>query len=182
MRKLLFILIGFSIISCREKEVVKKELSEKQTKTELKTEKETAFEKSIPEQYIENDSLLSKMENDLDKIASDPQFTIDKKPVKNRHLDNVIDTIVTHSFGKSKLEFYKTQNEKWIYGARIENSNFYFLDSINVGKSKKALEEQIATELKSDVIKIGNLEQTSVFVFKIENGKILEIIYEGYVD
>jgi len=186
MKKHLPILIGLLIIltSCKQKESQKTADNHQKPTTEIKAEIE---ETPIPEQYIENDSILTELESDLYKIAYQPKLLVLKEPVRNRHTDPdviVMDTIITRSFDKTKIEFYKTlsEDEDWIYKATIQNSDFKLLDSIRVGTKRDSFEKRIKTELQSDFIKIGNLEQTSVFVFKFEDGILKSIDYEGYLD
>ena len=177
------ILILILIISCKRKEAKKAESIEQKPTTELKAEtKKQIEETNIPEQYFENDSLLTELESDLEKIALNPKFDLKAEPKANKHDIKVTDTIKTLTFDKTKINSYRATNWESIYSAKIGNSDFEFLDSINIGIKKENFENQIKTELKTDLIKIGNLEQTSVFIFKFENGKLKVIEYQGYVD
>ena len=134
------------------------------------------------EQYIENETILYKMESDLLELTKNPKFTIEKELVDNRHVDNLKDTVKTYRFDNISIQSYKTSNEEWICEAKILNSEFEFLKSIKIGIKKNTFEEVVKTKVNSDIIKIGNLEQTSVFVFKFKNNTLAEIIFEGYVD
>ena len=136
----------------------------------------------ILEQYFENDSLLTLLESDLDKIALNPKFILKTKPKTNNHDETIIDTIKTLTFDKTNIYSYRATNWELIYEAKIENSDFKFLDSISVGTKKKTFENILKTEFKTDLIKIGNLEQTSVFMFSFEDGILKTVNYEGYVD
>ena len=77
---------------------------------------------------------------------------------------------------------YKAVREEWIFEAKILNSEFEFTKSIKIGIDKKSFEKILKTKLNSDIVKVGNLEQTSVFIFKFENDSLKEMDYEGYVD
>jgi hypothetical protein len=177
------ILILILIVSCKQKETRKSEPIEQKSPTELKVEKEKKVsENTIPEQYFENDSLLSELESDLEKIALYPKFDLIAEPKINTHDESVTDTIKTLTFDKTKIYSYRAKNWESIYSAKIENSDFEFLDSIKIGTKKENFEKQTKMESKSDLIKIGNLEQTSVFIFKFENGILKKIEYQGYVD
>jgi len=134
------------------------------------------------EQYVENDTLLTKMESDLNELVKNSKFTIEKELVNNRHVDNLIDTIKTFKFDKINIKSYKAANEEWIFEAKILNSGFELTKSIKIGIDKKSFEKILKTKLNSDIVKVGNLEQTSVFIFKFENDSLKEIDYEGYVD
>ncbi len=180
-----YLLIGLLtlFISCKEREKVQMKVTEKKPMTELKGKTNKIGEqKKVTVQYIENDSLLAKLISDLNRIALNQKFTSQKTPIKNRHVDDLTDTIITLTYDNTILELYKAESEKWIFNAKIKNAEFKLLDSINVYKSKSRIENIIGSELKSDSVKIGNLEQTSVFIFKFENGKLKVIEYQGYVD
>ena len=119
---------------------------------------------------------------DSNPLALNQKFDIKSEPKTNTHDETITDTIKTLTFDKTTIYSYRATNWESIYAAIIKNSEFKFLDSIGVGTKKETLENQIKTELKTDLIKIGNLEQTSVFIFKYEDGTLKEINYEGYVD
>ena len=177
----IFVLI--LIVSCKQKETKKKESIYQKSTTELKTEPKKPIEETvITEQYFENDSLLILLESDLDKLALNPKFDLKTKPKTNNHDETIIDTIKTLTFDKTKIYSYRATNWESIYAAKIENSDFKFLDSISIGTKKKTFENLLKTKFKTDLIKIGNLEQTSVFMFSFENGILKTINYEGYVD
>ncbi|SFJ67315.1 hypothetical protein SAMN05443431_1173 [Olleya namhaensis] len=171
------------IVSCKQKETQKAESIEVKPTTELKAEPKKKIEEIvIPEQYLENDSLLTELESDLEKIVLNPKFELKAEPKTNTHDESVTDTIKTLTFDKTKIYSYRATNWESIYSAKIENSDFKFLDSIFIGTKKEKLENRIKMELKTDLLKIGNLEQTSVFIFKFENEKLKVIEYQGYVD
>ncbi|WP_282068307.1 hypothetical protein [Olleya namhaensis] len=177
------ILMLILIVSCKQKETQKAESTEVKPTIELKAETKKKIEEIvISEQYLENDSLLTELESDLEKIVLNPKFKIKTEPKTNTYDESVTDTIKTLTFDKTKIYSYRAENWESIYAAKIENSDFEFLDSIKVGTKKESFEDRIKTKLKTDFIKIGNLEQSSVFIFKFENGKIKVIEYQGYVD
>ncbi|WP_178984544.1 hypothetical protein [Winogradskyella helgolandensis] len=183
MKRQLPFLMLILIVSCKQKEIQKAESIEVKPTMELKAVPKKQIEEIvIPEQYFENDSLLTELESDLEKIALNPKFDIKVEPNSNTHDESVTDTIKTLTFDKTKIYSYRATNWESIYSAKIENSDFEFLDSIFVGIKKEKLENRIKTEFKTDLLKIGNLEQTSVFIFKFENGKLKFIEYQGYVD
>jgi hypothetical protein len=176
--KQLFIYFTFLLllISCSQKGKESKDSSEQKNPVK-KIEKEV-----IQEQYIENDTLLAKMESDLNVLVKDPKFTIEKELVNNRHVDNVIDTIKTFKFDKINIKSYKAVSEEWIFEAKILNSEFELAKSIKIGINKKDFEKIVKTKLNSNIVKVGDSEETSVFIFKFENYILKEIDYEGYVD
>ncbi|QTE21803.1 hypothetical protein [Polaribacter cellanae] len=157
-------------------------MDESEVKDVVETEKETSEPNSVAESYIENDSLVIVLKSELEKIALNKNFTIEKKPIQNRHVDNLVDTIITRTFENTKFTSYKATNEEWIYKAKIENSEFALNDFIKVGTKKYVVEKSLAKEIQNGILKIGNLEQTSVFnlIFKFGILKLIE--YDGYVD
>lgn len=169
----LFIFLGF--VSCIQKE-----------KGSSSTEK--AFNNNDPvnvitEQIIKNDTLLATLENDLNEMVKNPKFSVDKEFVNNRHVDNVIDTISTFKFNATSVQSYKTSTEaEWVIEAQIQNTDFKLAYEITVGMDKKSLANILKTKLNSDLIKISNEEETSVFVFKFQNNLLTVILYKGYVD
>lgn len=172
------------ISSCKQNEHSNAEIDEHQSTSEMEFEKENPNEGTfLPEQNIENDSLVIQLEEDLNELLSESIFTLEKKPIANRHVDNVIDTIVTRSYKNSEIESYKTSNGKeMIQHAIISNPDFRFLNSVRVGSSQEELEKETGIDIRSNLLRIGNSTGNIVFNFKIKNGKIQEIIYDGYVD
>ncbi|RED26434.1 hypothetical protein BD847_0352 [Flavobacterium cutihirudinis] len=175
MKKLLKYFTFLLLVSCNQKIKENIDSSEKEVNKKIETE-------VIQEQYIENDTLLSKMESDLNELVKNPKFTIEKELVNNRHVENIIDTIKTFNFDKINIKSYKAVSEEWIFEAKILNSGFEFAKSIKIGIDKKSFEKILNTKLNSEIVKVGNLEQTSVFIFKFEKDSLKEIDYEGYVD
>lgn len=185
MKNHLYPLIAILILigSCRQQETSNDEINEQNPTHKTNSEnKSKTQDPSLEEQSIENDNIVSKLEDDLNEIIRRYQFTIEKEPTENRHVENQIDTIVTRSFKNSKIESYKVKGEEMIYHAKIADAGFTFLNNIGIGASKGDLEKQLDTELKSDVIKIGNFTGNIVFIFRFEKEKLKEIVYDGYVD
>lgn len=164
------------LISCSQKAKESRHSSEHKN-PDKKIEKEV-----IQEQYIENSTLLAKMESDLNELVKDPKFTIEKELVNNRHVDNVIDTVKTFKFDKINIKSYKAVSEEWIFEAKILSSEFELAKSIKIGINKRDFEKILMTKLNSNIVKVGDSEETSVFIFKFENNSVIEINYEGYVD
>ncbi|MCH2032259.1 MAG: hypothetical protein MK202_01970 [Tenacibaculum sp.] len=184
-------------ISCNQKKTEKTEniksvkkalkidnkiIENKKDSNSQKKQKTNQIQNTIPDQYFENDSLLDLFETDLDKLPLNLKFELLAKPKTNNFDETVIDTIKKYTFDKTIIYSYKATNWESIYFAKIENSVFKFLDSLSVGTKKQSFENLLKTELNTDLVKIGNLEQTSVFSFTFENERLKTIEYDGYVD
>lgn len=177
-KQLLYFSIFLLIVSCKpeeNKDDSSKNAIPKQIETVVVQEQEK-------EQYIENETILNKMESDLLELTKNPKFTMEKELVDNRYIDNLKDTLKTYKYENVSIQSYKTSNEEWICDAEIRNSEFEFLKSIKIGINKNAFEKAVNTNVISDLVKIGDLEQTSVFIFKFKKNILAEIVYEGYVD
>jgi len=148
IKKSLILTFGIliSLVSCKEKVTDKQTISDSKPTTELKTETVKTIESVekfeeiiIPEQYVENDSLLSLLKSELDKIALKTKFDLKIEPRINNHDESIIDTIKTLTFDKTKIYSYRATNWESIYEAKIENSEFKFLDSIKLEYRKRLL-------------------------------------------
>ncbi|MDP5198829.1 hypothetical protein [Flavobacterium sp. DG2-3] len=170
----ILILIFLALTSCKQKEI-----SSNIPKTTSKSENDV---KIVEEKYIQDDSLAAKFFYELNEFKKDSRFIIQKELIKNRHVDNVIDTVINFEFDKIKISSYKTQTEEFIFEANIKNPEFQFSKNIKIGIKKKDFENSLNTKINSNVIKVGDLEQTSVFVFNFKKDILTEIVYEGYLD
>ncbi len=176
-------LILFFIVSCEQKEAKETKSVEQKSTVELEVEPEKQKEKtSIAVQYFENDSLRVLLEFDLEKLALNPNFYLKTEPRINSYNETIIDTVKTQTFDKTKIYSYRAKDKEWIYAAKIRDSEFKFLESIKIGVHKKTLENILKSELKTNLIKIGDLENTSVFIFSFENDTLKTIDYQGWVD
>ncbi|MGR7812107.1 hypothetical protein [Lacinutrix undariae] len=179
---IIIIIIGIliSLNSCKQTE--SKKMVESEVKEVVETKTETSKSNSVTELYIENDSLVIELMSELERIALNEKFAVEKKPIKNKHVENLVDTIITRTFENTKLTSYKALNKEWIYKAKIENPEFELNDFVKVGTKKYVVEKSLAEGIQNDTLKIGNLEQTSVFNLIFENGILKMITYEGYID
>ncbi|WP_405210557.1 hypothetical protein [Dokdonia sp. Asnod2-E02] len=84
-------------------------MDESEVKDVVEIEKETSESNSVAESYIENDSLVIVLKSELEKIALNEKFTIEKKPIQNRHVDNLVDTIITRLLKTQNLRLIKQQ-------------------------------------------------------------------------
>ena len=191
MKKQTLTIFGILIFFISCKQVESKKIKESETKEieEIEEIKETKKEEksqteliSAVDLYFENDSITSSLKSNLEKIVLDPKFMISKKPIKNRHVDNLVDTIMTRSFKNTELTSYKAESEEWVYKAKIRDSDFELNDFIKIGTEEYIVEKSLSKGIHNDTLIIGNLEQTSIFNLIFESGILKSIEYEGYVD
>lgn len=182
MTKHLLIIIGILILlnSCKQTESRIDNVSEENDR--VKIENDTTELNTIAESYIENDSLTNALKAELETMTSNPKFAIQKKPIQNNHIDDLMDTIITRTFKNTKITSYKAADKEWVYEATIENEEFVLNDFISVGTKKYVVEKSLAYGIHSDTLKIGNFEQTSLFYFIFKSGILKQIEYQGYVD
>jgi hypothetical protein len=179
-KQLLIIGILTLMISCKQSE--SKINNESEEKEIMGIKKNTTELNTIVESYIENDSLVNAMKSELENIALNPIFTIHKKPIHNKHVDNLIDTIIKRTLKKTEITSYKSADKEWVYKARIENEEFKLNDFILLGTKEYVIEKSLAYGIHSDTLKIGNLEQTSIFYLIFESEILKKIEYQGYID
>lgn len=172
------IVILILMVSCKKAETKKTEIIEEKTTTEIKIEENIG-----EEQFVENDSLAFAFQSELEKFTfKNPMFKSASKPYQNHHDKTVIDTIKTLTYDKTELEFYKAANWEHIIGGIIKNPEIEFFDSIKIGIKKETLENILKTQIATDLVTLGNLEQTSLFTFQFENGILKSIKFQGYFD
>lgn len=185
MRKQLILLLGSLVlaISCKYSGSENIQIEEHIPHVELKDSTEINNSDIYHQElYIENEYLQNQLFFELKELTKNPLFIASKHPIYNRHVDNLIDTIITFKYDKSEVNIYKAASEKWIYHAEINNPKLNFLDSIKVGMKKQILENILGVELHSETVIIGDLEQTSIFRFTFQENLLEKIQYEGYID
>lgn len=169
-----------SIISCKEK------AETPSSPTPIKVEKvvEKIIEEELEIPYYQKDSIIYNWNSILKDFSRNYKgFTTEEIVSKNDHDDRVNDTIKKLQFGKSEIITVSTGD--YFYGigsASIQDTDFVLDHSIAIGIKKKQLEDYIKSSIKRDTIRIGNLEQTSIFEFQFSDDTLRSIIYEGYID
>lgn len=134
-------------------------------------------------QFVENDSLTRAWVAELEMISTaEDKFEVDKKLTENRHIENQTDTIKTLRFEESTLRIYTTTGLYALESAEIEDEEFALQDSVEVGMSKDQLEQVLSTELKGDVIEVGNFTRNMHFTFYFKDDIVQRIEFSGYVD
>ncbi|MDH7911550.1 hypothetical protein [Winogradskyella sp. SYSU M77433] len=166
--------------------------AEKKERTQLKKNEpiiqeiiveSSEFEEKESPQFIENDSIIHLWESELKSLTKEySNFVVKTELIENDHDNTQIDTIRTLTFDKSKIVVYSTTGFYAVWTADIKNSELPIWNYVKVGMKKHQLEKTLATRLKSDTIKFGNLEQTSLFEFYFSNEELKQVKFEGYID
>ena len=186
MKKQLAFLIGTLICSasCNFSEKGKKaETKIVEPVVEEKNEKIIVEQRKENYQFVENDSIAYFWESELESLTKNfADFKIKTKLKQNDHDETQTDTIKTLTYDKSVIEVYSTDGFYAVWSADIKNSELPIWSYVKVGMKKYQLEKTLANRLKSDTIKLGNLEQTSVFEFYFSDGGLDQVKFKGYVD
>ncbi len=177
--KIYLIFFGFIILICSCKQNDELNLKNKEVNLESNLSVETVSSENV---YFESDSLTEFLSSQLNKLATDSKFKIEKTLTENKHIDNLKDTIIKRTFENTKLTSYKGVDYEAVIEASIVNSDFKLNDYIQVGISKKIVEKSLGIVIPNDILKIVNIEQTTEFSLKFENGYLKKFEYEGYLD
>jgi len=183
MTRQTLIILGvlIALVSCKLNE--SKKIKESATKkTQKIKEKEKVEVTTVVDPYFENDSLVSTLELNLEKISQDSKFSISKKTIKNRHVDNLMDTIVTRTFKNTELISYKAESEEWVYKAKILDTDFVLIDFLKIGTKQDIVEKSLGKKVLDDTLKIKNQEEISMFSLIFESRILKSIKYDGYLD
>ena len=188
--KLLTIIFGIItlLISCN-KEGSKKKIEENIAEPIIEKNIEKNIEENIEIkekktfQFIENDSVTHFWQSELKSLTKKfPNFSTETELRKNNYDETQIDTLKILTFENSKIIVYSTSNFYAVSSAEIRNPELPIWNYIKVGMKKYQLEKTLSTPLKLDTIKVGNLEQTSLFEFNFKDGELNKIKFEGYID
>lgn len=141
--------------------------------------------KNIPvtDTLIKDDLVYEWIGELFNKADNDERFRKIKKPVENRYNPNIIDTLINLSSQLDQIKIYRSDNNKILKSARIQNDSSElnnFKIGMNLSKFKKVLKEDISSQIKS--LTISNLEQTNIFEFQFQDQILTEINYYGYLD
>jgi len=155
-------------------------------KTEIKASEENTAESQLDSkltiQHIQNDSITHSWVLELTKISkNDKKFEIQQELRPNRHWD-YMDTIKTLTFDKSRLTLISTKDYFGLWTAELKNPEIPLWNYIKVGMNKSQLEKTLATKIPMDKVEIGNLEQTTTFVFEFKNNNLDRINFVGFED
>ncbi len=186
----ILILLIFSMLlvsySC-DKTKEKQKSTENQNVDTLETEDTTA----VPSSILDEDFVNKPFEMDTLTVASLEEafprlYKIKKEPIKNVHVKNQIDTLVTVIIKNSQFIFYKTPEHEFITSAIVTNSIIKFSRDIRVGMTQKEFKSKFEklknlNALPVEVTISGN-EASGNIVFTFKQGKLVKGEFIGYVD
>ena len=140
-----------------------------------------------PIPYLENDSFATNPFSKritIHNIEAEygGSFELIKNPVTNTHSESVIDTIFNFIGSNTFIEIYKAESNEILKSVKISSGEIKLKRNIEVGMSKADFDLKFDTIIDSDIIQIGNLEQTAVLTFYFAEKKLNSIHYKGYVN
>lgn len=116
------------------------------------------------------------------------QSQINKKPIKNRHIQDQMDTLITVKKGRSYVRLYVVSNaDKCFYeAAEIQDALPILQKSIRIGQSKKDIQQEFPALAKAtvipDYIEIAAGEGTDYLYLIFQNDKLQKVEYHPYLD
>jgi hypothetical protein len=176
---LIFIVVAFAFQGCKkeEKEILTKENSEiDTTQTELTI---------VDENFIDNPFQFGKVTvNNLQNTFKD--LEIQREPIKNLHVKNQVDSILTIRIKNSEFILYKLPKEQYLESAVIKDKNIMLNNDIHIGMTKQEFKEKF--EVLKDrkhipsKVSIGRKETQEYLTFIFGGNLLKKIEYSGYVD
>ena len=179
--KTFFIIISVAILlqGCKkeEKEILTKEnVEDDTTQTELTISDENFIDKPFQFGKVTVENLRNEFKN----------LKILREPIKNVHVKDQVDSILTIKIGNSEFILYKLPEQQFLENAIIMDGNIKLNKDIHVGMTKEEFKEKFE-ELKSKKsipsrILVGRKETQEYLIFSFKNNRLKEIEYNGYVD
>ncbi len=110
---------------------------------------------------------------------------VTKEDIKNNHSNNS-DTIIRLKVRKSDFIFYKSLYGEFLYGCTVENKKIKFAGKIHVGMKQDdffdTFKKLDSSQIKNNVLKIVDSDNTSSCSFTFKNGRLKKIEYKSYFD
>ena len=172
-----FLIFTFQDCKKEEKEVLTKDNNEiDTTQTELTL---------IDENFIDNPFQFGKVTvNNLQNTFKN--LKIQREPIKNLHVKNQVDSILTIKFDNSEFILYKLPKEQYLESAVIKDKQIMLNKNIHVGMTKKEFKEKFdALKGRKYIpakVSIGRKETQEYLIFNFSGNYLKEIEYSGYVD
>lgn len=125
--------------------------------------------------------LILNISDDAEVLTTQPfsDWKVRKKAVENRHTPNQIDTIFTLEKDKSFIEVYKVKEGKSIlYKFQLKSSDYNLLETIE----KREIEKRIESKLNCNIFTLESPEVPSYLKFIYKENRLIEVIFDGYLD
>jgi hypothetical protein len=176
---LIVIVVAFTFQDCKkeEKEILTKVNNEiDTTQTELTI---------VDESFIDNPFKFGKVTvNNLQNTFRN--LKIQRQPIKNIHVKNQVDSILTIKISNSEFILYKLPKEQFLESAVIKDKNIVLNKDIHVGMTKQEFKKKFdALKERKYIppkISIGRKETQEYLIFTFGGNLLKEIEYSGYVD
>ncbi|HLU93525.1 MAG TPA: hypothetical protein VKZ54_05345 [Membranihabitans sp.] len=120
----------------------------------------------------------------LSKLISFGNIQLDWEPIKNRHVENQIDTVYRISMKRDFFEVYKARSQNWITKAMVRSDHFQSDRGIKVGMTKTKMKKKLNLTMDElpDYIRLKSQEVEQWVVYKFESDTLLSINFRGYLD
>lgn len=128
---------------------------------------------------FENDSLI------YNTLRTNSNVSVTFDAYKNRHVENTMDTVFHFAFDASKISFYKTNSELWVYKMILKSPEFKTKFGLSIGdKITNEFDQYSCTAIEEATREfiLSEIEGLTTLKFKLDNKKITEIVYDGYAD
>lgn len=103
--------------------------------------------------------------------------------IKNRHVDNQIDTSFQVKINEDTFEIYKSAFKSWLTAATINSDRFPVGPGMRIGMTKSELRDQLKlSENIPDFIRLQDVEGLEWLDFKFKEDKLFKIEFKGYMD
>ena len=179
--KIFFIAFVLALVfqDCKkeEKEILTKEKNDiDTTQTELTV---------IDENLIDNPFPFGKVT--VDRLKDEyKDLKIQKEPIKNLHVKNQVDSILTIKVDNSEFILYKLPKEQYLESAVIRDKTIVLNKDIHVGMTKEQFKEKFDSlrgrKFIPSKISVGRKETQEYLIFTFSGNQLKEIEYNGYVD
>jgi len=187
MKKVLLVIIAFTVLSCNPGNTNNKDTLKDSTNSTVNSTESNSIEQPIVCERIYNNDFAIKpfgfkiKENTL-KSDFSVNFSVEKKNIKNPHEQGVVDTVVYYRYHTSFLKFYKTATKTFFQQALLKDDLIELSKGIKVGMLKDDFLKKFNSRATKDTICVSDDEETYQHYFIFNKDKLSEITINMYVD
>lgn len=141
----------------------------------------TSFSTSTSKMFVSDDEFVfGALENELlYNHVKAGTIELARSIVPNKFVKSESDTIINLKSTNDYFTYYVSKSNTILMEASIKNSNFKLSRGLHVGVNASILSEAFRTEGRVDTLIVKDFENTSYFMFLIENEKLREIQYKS---